>query len=180
MILALLAFGTTLTMGTPTPSPPPCRSAAILIQSTSKSAASPSPQATCLSTDLKLKPDTSSRTPSELQIVAASPSPIIMTTPPSAATCVMPFRDAEPIHAVTPDYPDTARKRNLGQAHVMVLVTLSPKGAVMSARVQHSSGDLSIDMAALDAARKTTYAPKIVDCKPITGTYLFFADFKAG
>ena len=180
MILALLAFGTTLMMGAPTPSPAPCRPAATLIRSTAKSTASPSPQATCPSTDLILKPDTSGRTPSELQIVTASPAPIIMATPASDSKCAIPFRNAETIRAVTPDYPNAARKLNLGEAHVMVLVTLSPKGAIINARITHSSGDHSIDMAALDAARKTTYAPKIVDCKPITGTFLFRFDFSFG
>ncbi len=37
---------------------------------------------------------------------------------------------------------------------------------------------MAIDQAALRAARESTYSPKLVDCSPTTGDYLFRADFQ--
>jgi hypothetical protein len=37
---------------------------------------------------------------------------------------------------------------------------------------------MSLDQAALRAARQSTYSPKLEDCKPVTGSYLFTADFQ--
>jgi hypothetical protein len=34
-----------------------------------------------------------------------------------------------------------------------------------------------LDDAALDAARRSTYAPEIVDCKTQSGSYLFRVEF---
>lgn len=169
MILALLAFGTAIATASPTPSPAPGCSALIApIQHTSVGTASPSPQATCLPAELTLQ-DRSTREPSELKIVVPSPTP----TP----AC---DRVALPTHAVQPNYPDASRKRNLGNVYVDVLVHISATGAVTSAQVTHSSGDSDIDDAALGAARRSTYSPKIVKCEAVPGTYIFRADFGRG
>jgi hypothetical protein len=37
---------------------------------------------------------------------------------------------------------------------------------------------MAIDQAALRAARESNYSPKLVDCQPTQGDYLFRADFQ--
>lgn len=163
MILALLALGTVITAASPTPSPAPGCSA--IIAPIERGATSPKPKATCLPADLTLQ-DRSTRVPSELRLVMASPTP--------APVC---DREALPAPAVPPAYPDASLKRNLGNVSVDVLVHVSATGAVTRAQVTHSSGDPDIDSAALDAALRTTYSPKIVKCEAVPGTYIFRADF---
>ena len=58
-----------------------------------------------------------------------------------------------------------------------MLVDISATGAVTNVKLTKSSGDVDIDNAALEAARKSTYQPKIVACKAVPGTYVFRADF---
>lgn len=167
MILALLAFSTAIATASPTPSPAPgCHQVIAPIQRTQAGTASPSPETTCLSAELTLQ-DHSTRVPSELKIVMASPTP--------APAC---DRNALPVRALPPDYPDSARKLNLGNVYVDVLVHVSATGAVTSAQVTRSSGNPAIDGAATDAARKSTYSPKVVKCQAVPGTYLFRADFE--
>jgi TonB family protein len=54
-----------------------------------------------------------------------------------------------------------------------IKVTVSPNGSVTKAVVAHSSGDPAINKAAIDAATASTFSPKMVNCKPVAGTYLF-------
>ena len=48
---------------------------------------------------------------------------------------------------------------------------------MLKASVVKSSGNAALDNAAVVAAQDSTYAPDVVDCKPVAGTYLFHADF---
>jgi TonB family protein len=78
---------------------------------------------------------------------------------------------------VQPDYPESAKELGLGAVTVEVEVTVGPSGNLVGAKVYKSAGNMSIDQAALRAARASTYSPKLVDCQPTTGDYLFRADF---
>jgi TonB family protein len=98
---------------------------------------------------------------------------------PAAPACKTPYQEATASNAVTPDYPDSARELGLGDVTVMVEVTVGPTGALEAASVERSGGNMAIDQAALRAARESTYLPKIVNCAPTSGTYLFRADFPA-
>jgi TonB family protein len=75
------------------------------------------------------------------------------------------------------EYPDAARDLGLGEVQVYVTVTIGPTGSLVDAKVSRSAGNMSLDQAALAAARQSTYAPKIVDCQPTTGTYNFIVTF---
>lgn len=63
------------------------------------------------------------------------------------------------------------------QATAQVQVSLDDRGRVTDAHIYASTGTMSLDRAAVDAARRSTYAPQIVDCQPAGGTYLFKVDF---
>ncbi|MCL5258898.1 MAG: TonB family protein [Firmicutes bacterium] len=60
---------------------------------------------------------------------------------------------------------------------MLIAVTIGPSGNLVHAKIDQSSDNMAIDHSALSAARQSTYAPKIVACKPTTGTYLFRATF---
>lgn len=97
---------------------------------------------------------------------------------PAAPSCADPNADATVTNVATPDYPDSARDLQLGNVSVLVKVTLDARGALVGATIAQSSGNLAVDDAALRAARQSTYAPRIVNCVPSAGSYIFRADFQ--
>lgn len=108
------------------------------------------------------------------------PGPVSTPGPPASTpkpACKTPYQDATAVQAVTPDYPEQAREQGLGEVQVTVIVTISPTGGLVNATIGQGSGNMSIDQAALSAARQSTYAPKIVDCQPVEGTYNFKVTF---
>ncbi len=112
----------------------------------------------------------------------APPQPRVATAPPGPPAtpkpaCKTPYQDATVVQQVSPDYPESARELGLGQVVVSVQVTLSPAGTLIGEKIAQSGGNMSLDQAALSAARQSTYAPKIVNCQPVTGDYLFKVTF---
>jgi TonB family protein len=106
-------------------------------------------------------------------LAAASPAP---SAAPSA-TPVPCNRDVTIQTPVTPDYPDALRRANVGEVRVAIDVTVNANGKVASERILESSGLDAADQAALAAASQSTYLPKMVDCKPVAGHYLFKVTF---
>jgi TonB family protein len=88
-----------------------------------------------------------------------------------AATCTTPDHEAAVVTAVTP--PPDAGKGLKAPATAVIQVTIGSDGKLVSAKVAQSSKNPAIDQAALDAASKTTYSPKIVNCEGVTETYAF-------
>jgi TonB family protein len=108
----------------------------------------------------------------------ASPSPLEASQEPTATpkvTCDRPDVAARTVAVVDPDLPEIARERNV-TGTVDVRVDLTETGEVRAVSIA-SSPDVSLDEAALDAARRSTYAPEIVDCKAQSGSYLFRVEF---
>ena len=101
------------------------------------------------------------------------------TTDTSTAgpTCSNPNQQAAVIDPIVPSYPDSARDLGLGTVSVLVQVTIDTQGRLVDARIYASSNNAAIDEAALRAARASKYAPRIANCAPVDGTYLFHADF---
>jgi len=98
-------------------------------------------------------------------------------TPTPKPACADPYREATMTNGVAPEYPQAAKDQGLGPVVVLVKITLSPSASVENASVLQSSGNMSVDQAALVAARQSSYAPKLSDCKPVEGTYSFRASF---
>ena len=92
--------------------------------------------------------------------------------------CSNPNEDAYVINPMSPIYPDSARDFGLGKVTVLVQVTLDAQGRLLDTKVYQSSNNAAIDQSALRAARQTTYAPRIANCVPVEGTYIFRADFE--
>jgi TonB family protein len=111
--------------------------------------------------------------------VASAPPAPVSTAPPGTPkpACKTPYQDATVVNQVTPEYPDQARDLGLGEVQVAVEVTIGPQGNLIDAKIAQTANNMSMDQAALAAARQSTYAPKIVNCQPTTGTYLFRVTF---
>ena len=104
---------------------------------------------------------------------------IAVTTRGTAAPfdCKVAHRYVSSVQPVQPEYP--LRARESGQVGtVQIKVSLSATGAVRSTSVYRSSGYEDLDQAALAAAKASTYAPEVVNCFPVDGSYLFRADFR--
>ncbi len=106
---------------------------------------------------------------------ASMETPAPTPTPTPKATCDRPDVAARTVLVADPEMPDMARQRNV-TGTVDVRVDLSETGAVRAVSIAHTP-DVVLDEAALDAARRTTYAPEIVDCKAQSGSYLFRVEF---
>jgi TonB family protein len=78
--------------------------------------------------------------------------------------------------AVQPDYPAEAREAG-ATGVTQVKVTLNSRGAVTDAWVYKSAGNPDLDKAAILAATATKYTPEIVNCHPISGSYIYRAEF---
>ncbi len=93
-------------------------------------------------------------------------------------TCQAPNVNATVTSPVEPVYPPSAQGKGLGAVTVVVEVTIGPTGAVQNAVIYKSSGNADIDASAIHAAQQSTYSPKLFHCKPVTGKFLFRADFQ--
>jgi TonB family protein len=93
-----------------------------------------------------------------------------------AAACTKPDSDALVVNPVMPAIPHGSKV----SASVEIAVTIAPSGQVTQAKVARSSGNPTIDAAVLKAAQKSTYSPKIVNCRAVTGGYLFRANLAPG
>lgn len=111
-------------------------------------------------------------------ILAYAPAPAL-ASPSPAATC---DRSGIPLAIVStlPNvmvYPGYVGKKQLD---VLVRISVDEKGNVTDARIGKSSGITAIDDAAISAARKRSYTPKVVDCHAVPATYLVREVFAPG
>jgi TonB family protein len=95
-------------------------------------------------------------------------------TPAPAVPC---DRDATVSQQVSPDYPESARETGLGEVTAGIRVYLTPQGTIAALRVLNPSGNGDLDQAAIRAAAASTYLPRIKNCKPTFGLYLFKVTF---
>lgn len=102
-------------------------------------------------------------------IRALSVAPILRTD------CAAPYVDAKVVKQAQAIYPFF---RKMGPAVSMILVTIDVDGRLVDAYVFRSSGYDAFDKAAMEAARLSTYSPKIAYCQPVVGQYLFRVTFE--
>jgi hypothetical protein len=112
----------------------------------------------------------------EFVAVETAASPV-----PSSTGCATPDADAHTIHVVQAKYPPIAAAA-LTTGSVRIKVALDENGNVRYARVYADTlrggiGWTQIVRAAVYAAGATTYAPEIVACKSVPGSYLFRIDY---
>lgn len=88
-----------------------------------------------------------------------------------AATCPHPNADALVVSAAMPNVP-----RVNARTTVEVAVTIAPTGKPIGTSILRSSGNETIDRAVVEAALHSKYSPKLVNCAPVQGSYIFRAD----
>ncbi len=125
-----------------------------------------------------------SETASHAPAATAAPTSAPTATPAQVALAGLqkPVADSAPVYApemvvdakftrqIQPDYPEIAKVQNV-QGTAIVLATIGPKGNVLSARVDQSTGNRLLDSAALAAARASGFEPPKINGKPATETY---------
>jgi protein TonB len=75
------------------------------------------------------------------------------------------------------EYPSIALEQNI-EGTVIVLVTIGPDGTLLSATIDVSSGNASLDEAALKAARASLYTPYLANGVPAAQQYKIVYDFQ--
>ncbi|MGA3036970.1 MAG: energy transducer TonB [Vulcanimicrobiaceae bacterium] len=81
------------------------------------------------------------------------------------------------IKKVTPAMPEIAIREG-ASGTVQIKVELDETGRLVAASVVSSSHNAALDEAALGAAQHSTYAATILNCKPVSGAYLFVVTFR--
>jgi TonB family protein len=116
--------------------------------------------------------------PAATQAPAATPPPVIVAQALPNEPIFAPERivDAQVRVAVQPDESDADRERGAHGTSV-ILVTIDPKGNVVSAAVGTSSGYASLDRDALAAARASEFVPPKINGRAATETYRLVYDF---
>ena len=126
-------------------------------------------------------PDTGGQTgdtgPPSAGLETAGPTAEPAPTATPKPVCSSPYADAATIAKFTPETPQIALDQGLSGV-AQVKVDLSADGRVLDASIFASTGSSILDHAAVDAAKRTTYAPKIVDCARVPGSYLFRVEFQ--
>ncbi len=74
---------------------------------------------------------------------------------------------------VPPDIPDAVAAAH-PNAQAIVLVTVAANGKASAAKIEHSSGNSVIDEASKRAALRSTYQPKMRNCKAVSGGQFLF------
>lgn len=92
--------------------------------------------------------------------------------------CAKAFEPARVTDAARPALPQSARDRGLGTVDSYVEIVLDEEGRLLDSWTYRSAGWEPIDLAALDAARRSSYAPATSYCRPVKSLYLFRAQFR--
>jgi TonB family protein len=103
-----------------------------------------------------------------------TPEPVAPSPTPKPA-CAVPNATAHTIDVMPADAPEDASS---SPATADVRVTLDAAGHVTGTEIYRSTNDTRMDHAALVAARGSTYAPAIVECIPVGGSYIFRVEFQ--
>jgi hypothetical protein len=121
----------------------------------------------------------------------SAPTPSLLPLPQSPAVaaksasapfpvelCANAFEPARVTEAARPALPQSARDRGLGTVDSYVEIVLDEEGRLLDSWTYRSAGWEPIDLAALDAARRSSYAPATSYCRHVKSLYLFKARFR--
>ena len=104
---------------------------------------------------------------------AAGSSAAPAASPAAATECNHEGRISTAAHVVYPASLRVAQK-----AIAVVRVTIGSSGELVEEKIEQSTGNDTLDQSALDAAKHSIYAPKVVDCKPVVAVYTFRVVFQ--
>ncbi len=102
-----------------------------------------------------------------------TPTPTPQPAPANGRACDTPNAPAGMVG--TPPPPDLVAeaRESAITGQTAVLVHVNADGSIATAVVSAGSGNGSLDLAALAAARSAQYAPAYADCKAVAGAYTF-------
>jgi len=103
----------------------------------------------------------------------SSPVAVASTHP---ASCTVNYQPASIVHSVAPEYPEIAKAERITGTTV-IRVDLSETGRVKGSSVAVSSGSMILDQAALRTAQSMVYAPEILSCRAVPGSYAVEVEF---
>jgi protein TonB len=113
--------------------------------------------------------------PAAAATTAATAAPPPTPAPTPRPQCAVPNKDATTTNPVQPDTPEMAKEQGI-TGTVEVEVDLDAAGKVLSAAVIKTPSSM-LNAAALTAAKQSSYAPAVADCKPVPGQYKFVVEF---
>ena len=93
-----------------------------------------------------------------------------------APMCAAPNRPAIATYEAPARFPDGLRHGGTTK----IRVTIDATGKALRETVLESSGYAALDRAALKAAKRSEYSPRLAGCKPVAGNYLFVVTFSPG
>ena len=95
----------------------------------------------------------------------------------AAKACTGPYTPPIVAQAAPVESPTIAVEQGVTAGESIVEVSLSPRGDLIRATIEKSSGNRWLDDAALRTARTTLFIPATTNCEPVGGTYLYAVDF---
>jgi protein TonB len=96
---------------------------------------------------------------------------------PTEAFSAAVIHDPEPLEAIQPRYPLTARQRG-EEGEVLCRVTVDETGAVVEVNLVRSSGTRALDNAAMRSVGRTPFAPATVGGKPVADSIVVSVSFR--
>ena len=104
----------------------------------------------------------------------AGPTGMPEPTATPKPACSAPDLAARTTFVESPSIPESAPQNS---TIAKIRVDLDAEGNVLGASVYESAGLMELDQAALVAARHSRYAPEEINCKNVSGSYLFTVEF---
>lgn len=111
--------------------------------------------------------------PPPVEKSAPAPAPVVAAAPPPVTT------PAQLLKSVAPSYPPEAFRARR-QGWVEVQFTITADGKVANAKVTNAQPKRTFDQAALEAVRRWTFKPRMVDGKPVEEQATRRIEFKLG
>jgi TonB family protein len=109
-----------------------------------------------------------------LMLVVATTTPPSPTPAASRRLCANPNHEAYVEDRIYPSVLQSELDEAIAlgaKPSVVVRIVVGPDGHLRAATIFRTSGSWQLDAAALRAAHLSTYLPKQVGCKPVTGVY---------
>lgn len=91
----------------------------------------------------------------------------------AAASCENPDKGASVLKPVEPELSDSQIKQAHAPRAALISVSIATDGSVQSVAIAQSSGNATVDKAAMGAAKASSYAPATHNCAAVPGKYLF-------
>ena len=87
----------------------------------------------------------------------------------ASTACPVPFKEVTIVNNVSPDVDP----ENIGNGLVVLDITVDADGDFVKSTVVQSSGSVVLDQEAYNGAKRSSWSPKLVNCKPVEGHFTY-------